>query len=55
MQSAVIETDVQYATLKINATTVGIWGHCHKRIGNNYLLRMRYGTIKFCQHISNKL
>ncbi|XP_044765249.1 uncharacterized protein LOC123321619 [Coccinella septempunctata] len=53
MQSAVIGPNVQYATLKINATTVGIWGHCHKRIGNNYLLRMSHGETSCirCFHL----
>ncbi|KAK9889225.1 hypothetical protein WA026_004503 [Henosepilachna vigintioctopunctata] len=56
MQSSVTGSRIQYQTLIINATSIPIWGTCHKRIGNNYILRMSYGETSCirCFHLKLK-
>nr|CAD7405109.1 unnamed protein product [Timema cristinae] len=49
MQSTVnpIGSRVQYSHVNITADSIPIWGHCHRRIGNNVILMDRYsGEMK---------
>lgn len=39
MQSSLAEgQQVQYSTVNITIGTIPIWGQCHKKVGNNYIL-----------------
>ncbi|XP_065165878.1 uncharacterized protein [Atheta coriaria] len=38
MQNTFSKNTVHYATVNITATGIPIWGNCHRRIGNNFIL-----------------
>lgn len=33
---------VTYSSITITPNAIPIWGNCHKRTGNNYILKLRY-------------
>lgn len=43
MQSTNSGNGVQYSVLNITANAIPIWGNCHRRIGNNFILMFNYG------------
>ncbi|XP_017782762.1 PREDICTED: uncharacterized protein LOC108567065 isoform X2 [Nicrophorus vespilloides] len=46
MQSSVnSRNSVQYSTINITATAIPIWGNCHRKIGNNFILVDQYMEI----------
>ncbi|KAF5294827.1 hypothetical protein FQA39_LY00311 [Lamprigera yunnana] len=44
MQSTNSGDGVQYSTLNITPNAIPIWGNCHRRIGNNFILMINYGS-----------
>lgn len=41
---------IQYSSINITSNSIPIWGTCHKRIGNNFILMIRY-KIKSTSHL----
>ncbi|RZB39833.1 uncharacterized protein BDFB_000211, partial [Asbolus verrucosus] len=37
-----VGTGVQYTTVNVTAVSIPIWGNCHRRIGNNFILMLKY-------------
>lgn len=44
MQSSNTGEGIQYSVLNITANSIPIWGNCHRRIGNNFMLMINYGS-----------
>ncbi|KAL3290191.1 hypothetical protein HHI36_023550 [Cryptolaemus montrouzieri] len=55
MQNSVTGSRVQYTTVTINDTSIPVWGNCHKRIGNKYILRISHGDTSCIRCLYLKL
>ncbi|XP_018568692.1 uncharacterized protein LOC108908962 isoform X2 [Anoplophora glabripennis] len=51
--SASIANGVEYNTLNITENSIPIWGNCHRRIGNNFILMFNYSETSCirCLHL----
>ncbi|XP_072402400.1 uncharacterized protein [Diabrotica undecimpunctata] len=41
-QNLMMGTGIQYSPLNITENSIPIWGNCHRRIGNNFILMFNY-------------
>ncbi|KAF5272839.1 hypothetical protein FQR65_LT00435 [Abscondita terminalis] len=44
MQSTNSGSGIQYSVLNITVNSIPIWGNCHRRIGNNFILMINSGS-----------